>query len=541
MRSGLLLLMVAAMIAAGCRTVSYQTADSAAVEPAVFSCAELALAAGLAHFLQGRLIEEEHGQGSPLALPYYRVAAQRVPGSHVVHSRIAVEALHRADVQDAVAAMEASYAAATNDPVRQVDLAALYQLANRPDEAAVLFEQSLVGNPTNTAVYIALSNRYFTRGNAPEALDLLERGFAAVPESEALTKYLYQQAHHFVGSGALDQAIGCFALLARWNEEGRAEIQYVIGELQLAQQRIDAAMQTLHDTIKLPHAPAAAFLRLGVLLLEEQRPEEAGSVFRDGRTQYPELASFPFALGGIYAEDGQYEDALEAYEDAMRISQEAQHAPKIDDRQLKLERQNMLIAMAYAQEKLARYTDAAETLRQVLAAFPDNHVAMNFLAYMWAELDTNLDEAYALSKRSLEMQPGNGAYLDTLGWIYYRKGNFEEALVYLEQAREQLGEDPEIILHFGDVYAAKGDPEVALQYWQKSLTADPTPDNRAWHQLEQAGIDPEAWLQKQHQTDEAVGLDGASDDTTAPEPDESPAPHSDSPDETMQTDPEEEK
>jgi len=505
MRSGLLLCMVAAMIAAGCRSVSDQTADSAAVEPAVFSCAESALASALAAFLQGRLIEEELGQGTSAALPYYRTVAERAPGSHTVYARIALEALHRADLPAAVQAMEASYQACTNDPRRQIDLAAMYQLDQRPEEAAGLFAQALAAEPTNTTVYLALSDIYFASGEDTQATALLDTAFEKVPDPAPLLAYLYQQGHTFTRLGALDRAIGCFEVLARRHPTEQADILYLIAELQVAQQQPEAAVQTLRQAIEHPDAPAPAFMRLSAILLAQHLPEQALEILQKGWAQHPGQASLAFALGSAYSETGQHEQALQAYEAAVSLMDQSPapaNAPR-DPARL-----HMLIALAYSQERLQRYEDAADTLQTALEAFPESHVAMNFLAYMWAEQDQHLEDAYILSKRSLAIEPGNGAYLDTLGWIYYRKGELHKALQYLEQARAELGDDPEISLHFGDVYAAQGNQAQAIHYWQQSLQAAPTPRNRAWQQLEQAGLDPEAWLSGKHGTPQ-----------TTPEPD----------------------
>ncbi len=499
MRSGLLLLMVAAMIVAGCRTVSYQTADSAAVEPAVFSSTETALVEALAFFLYGRLVEDEDNQGSTNALPYFRAAAERTPGSHTVYSRIAVGGMRRGDLADSIAAMESSYAANPDDPIRQIDLGALYQLAFQMEKAATLFHKALGHQPTNTTLYLALGDMYFARAQDEKALEVLAKGYTHADAPESLTDYLHQQVRRFISKGELKRAIHGLELLAQWSEDDRAELEYMVGELHIARNAISDALAAFYRTIEHPRAPAAAYLRLGAILIEKEDAEEAIRIMHTGNELFPNLVSFPFALGGLYAEEGQYEEALLAYENAVRIAKQEDLYEKPDLASENMGK-NLLIAMAAAQERLKRFDDAAQTLQTVLEKHPDSHLAMNFLAYMWAELDKNLDEAYALSQRSLEMEPENGAYLDTLGWIYYRKGEYEKALTYLELAREQLGSDPEIILHFGDVYAAKGDKERAKQYWKESVLGDATPDNRAWAQLESIGIDPQDWLESQAQT-----------------------------------------
>ncbi|MFU8779978.1 MAG: tetratricopeptide repeat protein [Kiritimatiellia bacterium] len=493
MRSGLLLLMVAAMIAAGCRSVSYQTADSAAVEPAVFSSAEAALAKALAAFLHGRLIEGMDGAGIADAMPHYRYAAHYAQGSHAVHARIAAGALYRGNLSAALDALQASYTARPDDPERMIALATMYQLANQPAAATELYNQALAITPTNTTLALALGDLYFHQQDDERALTMFDTAFRQAAEPEAIEKYLYQRVQRFVISGELDRAIAALERIAEWSAEDKGEIGYMIGELHIARQSISDALQALYVAVALPGAPPAAFLRLGSLLLDAERPAEAIAVIQSGGDRFPDLASFPFALGGLLIEDRQYEEALLAYENAVRIATQTDDLSTADENKMQ-DRKNLLLGLATAQERLKRFDDAAATMQLLLAEYPDSHIAMNFLAYMWAEMDTNIEEAYALSKRSLEMDPRNGAYLDTLGWIYFRKGELDKALLHVAQAREQIGSDPEIILHFGDIYAAKGEQERAVQYWQESLMANPTKENRAWEQLVQAGIDPRNWL-----------------------------------------------
>ena len=72
-------------------------------------------------------------------------------------------------------------------------------------------------------------------------------------------------------------------------------------------------------------------------------------------------------------------------------------------------------------------------------------------------------------RKALEASPENGAYIDSLGWVYYKKGMFEEARIELERASEIIGDDPVIHDHLGDVYFKIGDLDKARESWEKSL------------------------------------------------------------------------
>ena len=93
---------------------------------------------------------------------------------------------------------------------------------------------------------------------------------------------------------------------------------------------------------------------------------------------------------------------------------------------------------------------------------------------MWAERDIHLDEAEDYIRQALELDPDNGAYLDSRGWVSFRKGRYDDALRDLLRAAQSLTrDDPVVFEHIGDAYAKSNRIPQALEYWQKAITLDP--------------------------------------------------------------------
>jgi len=111
-------------------------------------------------------------------------------------------------------------------------------------------------------------------------------------------------------------------------------------------------------------------------------------------------------------------------------------------------------------------------LRYILEREPDNATALNALGYTLANRTTRYDEAYDLIRQALDLQPEEPAILDSMGWVLYRKGEYEEALVYLNKAFERFP-DPEVAAHLGEVLWITGDTEAALAIWRAALDEDP--------------------------------------------------------------------
>jgi tetratricopeptide (TPR) repeat protein len=126
-----------------------------------------------------------------------------------------------------------------------------------------------------------------------------------------------------------------------------------------------------------------------------------------------------------------------------------------------------------------KYDLAEQQFRKVLAVNPDDAPTLNYLGYMLADRGVRLDEASSMIARAVKQEPSNGAYLDSLGWAYYKQNKLTEAEEYCRKAVDREGHDPTILSHLGAVYVKLGQDQRAgeilersLAEWQKALPAD---------------------------------------------------------------------
>ena len=136
---------------------------------------------------------------------------------------------------------------------------------------------------------------------------------------------------------------------------------------------------------------------------------------------------------------------------------------------------DLLYDYALAAEKLGRMDEMEQSLRQVIAAAPDNQHAYNALGYSLAERNVRLSEAYALIDKALKMAPGDPFIMDSMGWVQFRMGHLDEAEQMLRRAYA-LRSDPEIAVHLGEVLWVKGDKDAAQQIWKEAQSKDPKND-----------------------------------------------------------------
>jgi tetratricopeptide (TPR) repeat protein len=127
---------------------------------------------------------------------------------------------------------------------------------------------------------------------------------------------------------------------------------------------------------------------------------------------------------------------------------------------------------ALAAERVNKMDIMERELRKTIASKPDFAAAYNALGYSFADRNINLDEAVTLIEKALKLSPNDHYMLDSLGWAYYRKGQFDKAIKYLEQAYK-VNQDPEIAAHLGEVLWQKGRHDEAKKIWADAIIKDP--------------------------------------------------------------------
>src|SRR5208283_222329 len=145
-------------------------------------------------------------------------------------------------------------------------------------------------------------------------------------------------------------------------------------------------------------------------------------------------------------------------------------------------------------ERQKKYDLAEESFRKVLASDPKSAMTLNYLGYMLADRGTRLEEALGYIRRSIALDPQNGAYLDSLGWVYYRLGDYDLAEENLRRASERIGNDPTVHEHLGELYQKTGRLKLATMHFERAL--------EEWNKTVPAEVDTDdvAKVQKQLET-----------------------------------------
>lgn len=133
---------------------------------------------------------------------------------------------------------------------------------------------------------------------------------------------------------------------------------------------------------------------------------------------------------------------------------------------------DLIYDYAMAAERMKKLDIMEHELRKLIQLKPDYAAAYNALGYSFADRNINLEEAYALIEKALQLRPNDHYILDSMGWVHYRMGSLDKALDYLQRAY-QTQTDPEIAAHLGEVLWQQGKREEAIRTWEEALQTHP--------------------------------------------------------------------
>jgi tetratricopeptide (TPR) repeat protein len=226
-------------------------------------------------------------------------------------------------------------------------------------------------------------------------------------------------------------------------------------------------------------------LMLAGELADQGKPDEGLAMARAQLDNTDNDRTVWLAIGQMDIRLKRWKDAEDAFNKAGTMT------TKTEDRTY------LLFLRGELADRQKHYEPAEQFFRQALEVDPNSSMTMNYLGYMMADKGIKLTEALSLIRKAVELEPMNGAYLDSLGWVYFKLGQYELAEENLRQAVERDQTDPTVHDHLGDLYEKTGRIRLAAAQWElslsesaKSLAADVEPGDvaKVQHKLDNAKV-----------------------------------------------------
>ena len=333
---------------------------------------------------------------------------------------------------------------AGDDPAILKDVADYYAASQQLKEAIPLYLRVLELQPDDANAREKLATGFILTNQRGKAVEMLEQIIKEHPEKyqpyDLLAQVLDDEARSLLRTNRLEEAKAKFAKVAANYEQ---------------------------SLLINPNHPST-YLHLAELLLGPLRDaDRAVKLLTEARRRFPGAPEIVYYLAIAQREAKQSQQAVATFEEALHEAQLDQDDDVINAK--------FYFNYGAAAEQAGLYDKAADLLRKSIALDPANAAeACNYIGYMWADHNMNLDEAEAMIKRALESEPNNASYLDSLGWVEFRKGKFDQALSDLLRAAKAVErDDPVVFEHIGDTYLKLNRTAEALEAWRKALALDP--------------------------------------------------------------------
>jgi tetratricopeptide (TPR) repeat protein len=193
----------------------------------------------------------------------------------------------------------------------------------------------------------------------------------------------------------------------------------------------------------------------GSLLLAERNRGEAETAFKKAIEMNPNFLRPYYTLARIYLSENRADEAVAQYESIL-------------DKDPKQAGPHMMMGTIYEMQQ--QYDLAEQHYRKTLEIDPDFAPAANNLAYILANRNENLDEALVFARKAKEILPDDANVMDTLGWIYYHKGFYDNAIAELRDALNKLPDNPTVHYHLAMAYYKNGETDKAKALLEKALS-----------------------------------------------------------------------
>jgi tetratricopeptide (TPR) repeat protein len=390
-------------------------------------------------------------------------ALEMQPDNTAVARELAQALLYSDQVEEALALFEELAKAEPRDPQIPLSLAEIYRSKRDLKKAREALNQAKAIDPRGFEVRYQDVRLLVAEGKTSEAATALK---AMIDETQRRN---YSETEARARATLLDE----YGILLRQSEQYPQAIEAFkqMGNLggdhakRSAVQIIDTYRQSKDNVAALREADAA----LKKYPNERMIKVEHATVLADQGKVDEAVTELRSLMGGerdreTYLTLAQIYEKAKRYADMSKTLDEWEKLPTAKD-----DSETIHFMRGAMYERMKRYADSEIAFRKVLAMNAENHGALNYLGYMLADRNMRLDEAYEMIHKALEFEPDSGAYLDSLGWVYFRQGKLEEAETALVRAVEKVGKDPTVHDHLGDVYSKLGKTKEAIAQWQLSI------------------------------------------------------------------------
>ena len=400
------------------------------------------------------------------SVPIYKKLLELSGNSILVGGQLAPLLVETGEYKDAVDILKNLIKARPSEKAFPILLGRAQIGMRKLPEAIETFKAIIEADPENLEAEFYLGIAYADSGKYAEAENIFSGlvDKTLTDSDEAKTNHhLFQQqlAAVYVKLEEYEKAIAVYRKLA----ETEPSANLWLLDTYLVSRQFDKGISLGKQLCKKDRSNVAVCINYAYLLSAAGKSQDSIEILSRIIQSNPQNINFYIHLSRIYLDNKRYSDAKE-------ILRRAESQELDDESEEKLKFQ---YATIYERQK--DYDRAESIFKEILKTNPDNATVLNYLGYMLADRGVKLEEAMEHIKKALDIDPYNGAFLDSLGWAYFKLNDMENAEKYLLKAKELIRNDSTIDDHLGDLYFKTGNLQKANDFWTKSILAGTEPED----------------------------------------------------------------
>ncbi|HHJ53275.1 MAG TPA: tetratricopeptide repeat protein [Caldithrix abyssi] len=375
-----------------------------------------------------------------------------------------------------------------NDPAVMERVAALYFKQKQYDKALHYYRLLTKADSTRSRFYYLIGSIYEFKHQPDSAVVYFKRALHFRPDfSQALDRLttIYRNQREW------DKIINAYKPVLQADSSNRVA-RVLSAEAYFYLEKYDQARRLLRPFTEQKDVPLSILELMGRVEMESKHYVQAIDLFKriiqqDEKNKYAWLflAFTQSDMGAADSAEATYRRAVELFpDDAMlwsfygiTLQQQEKYQPAIrafkHALSLEPDNRNALTNLPIVYESLGMYARCDSLYEVALKHYPDDPLLLNNFSYSLSERGVRLNEALKMAQKALQLKPREAAYLDTIGWIYYKLGDYAQAEKYIRESVDLRPDSGVVIEHLGDVYNKMGRTDRALEMWQKALQLNP--------------------------------------------------------------------
>jgi len=337
----------------------------------------------------------------------------------------------------------------------RLELLKIYKSQNQHQKVTIAYQAILDNDPDNYEAALGLAAHLHYLNHPDQSLAILaDMGLRVDNHPEIISTLfeIYLETKRYAEAmWALDGMLK--------TAPKNADLHYMAGIALNGMERDEDALGQLLQVAPKSRFYTNAVVHSAMILHDLGKIGRAIKVVQSAILHDPDNIDYYLYLGSFYEELERFEEALEALREGLK-------------KDAKNGRLHFRTGVVY--DKMGRKEKSIAAMKNVLRLTPNDAEALNYLGYTYADMGINLDEAEMLIQSALKIKPNDGYITDSLGWVYFKRGNYSQALEWLTKAVKLVPDDPVILEHLGDVYLRMDSREKALSFYQRSFNKKST-------------------------------------------------------------------